>query len=64
MPRKTLYPQCFIDELVSDEDKLRSNTCTLTIKDKVKFKCENLHKIVISNVYIKYGCPLCNFYRR
>ena len=62
MPRKTTYPQWFIDELVNEDDNERARNGSLLSKDKVKFRCENGHEYEQTiNLHIRngerlYGC--------
>lgn len=66
MPRKTTYPQWFIDELLNEDDKERARNGSLLSKDKVKFICENGHEYEQTiNLHIRngerlYGCNICS----
>ena len=65
---KRVYPEWFINELVSDEDKERSRNGLLMNHSKVKFRCDECGNIYEQIVYDhikvstkerKQGCPIC-----
>ena len=66
--KSRVYPMWFIEELVNDEDKDRAKQGSLSVTDKVDFKCSSGHvytqlvsnHIVLSTGSRKQGCPICS----